>query len=196
MKDDDDRHDQQSNTQRKKKKMTEGKNSHGREKRTRNSGHADPPPRKAADSASTHQNPSHQSFSLGNTQGSSSSTHSSESATLQPEHSPQNSDQLPSSSATSPQQHPGEDVAASLPQQGRVAPPVRQETRVRCQYCGREFKNLQGHSCPQKQAALGHPVVVNPDTSVSVRNWPFQSLAEIEYKDIFCSPLTVGRCTS
>ena len=77
------------------------------------------------------------------------------------------------------QQHPHVNVAC-------------RQAGVICQFCGKSFKNLQGHSCPQKRAALQRPSVVDPDTSISVKNWPFQSLADIRYKDIFTSPLTIG----
>ena len=102
----------------------------------------------------------------------------------------------PSSSRAIQQQPPGEDAAAPPPP-ARVAPPSVRQVRLTCQFCGKTFeKGLQGHSCPQRRAALGRPVVVDPDTTISVRNWPFQSLAQVPYKDIFCSPLTIGEVPS
>ena len=35
---------------------------------------------------------------------------------------------------------------------------------------------------------------MDPDISISVRHWPFQSLSDISSDDIFCCPLTIGDC--
>ena len=64
------------------------------------------------------------------------------------------------------------------------------EKRVQCPWCSKYFVNLQGHSCPQKQAAQKQASAPG-GPSAETKNWPFASLAQMSYVDIFCSPMTL-----
>jgi len=68
--------------------------------------------------------------------------------------------------------------------------PPAKERNVQCPTCGRFFVNLQGHSCPQKQAGQ-NPQPDSQNVLNMSKDWPFATLAQMQYSDIFCCPNTI-----
>ena len=88
------------------------------------------------------------------------------------------------------QQPPVADPARAI--NGRGWTTYSPEHPVQCGYCCLYYRNLQGHSCPERRAALHPQLPPVPNQAIPVKHWPFQLLADVKYEDIFCSPLTIG----